>query len=308
MTEYPITEPGIYDVPNEVYHSQEVCDGPSVSASGLVAVENESPLHFWNGWSGNPDAVRDATPALSFGTAVHMHLLEPALFEARVAVRPFPDYRTKAAKAWRADMEAAGRLVITQEDYARILTMVEVLHAHPNVHPGLWSREVERTLIWRDDKTGLWCKARPDAMPTARVMIDYKTTHSTAPVDLHRAIAAYGYAQKLAWIIEGLNALGRPIPEHAGFVFQEKTPPYDVAVVGVDALRLDTGRRQNRRALDVIARCLKTDEWPGRTWGADISYQPPGWVDDRLAYESAEGLLPEVPPLGGNSAEARHGR
>jgi hypothetical protein len=51
-----ISEPGIYrDVPMSVYHSQEICDGPSISSSGLRRIWNESAAHFFSDWDGNPE-------------------------------------------------------------------------------------------------------------------------------------------------------------------------------------------------------------------------------------------------------------
>src|SRR6516165_9526480 len=56
-----ISKPGIYSgIPLEVYHSQKICDGPSVSSTGLrrtLEINGGSPLHFWDEWSGNPDCA-----------------------------------------------------------------------------------------------------------------------------------------------------------------------------------------------------------------------------------------------------------
>src|SRR5215475_1363359 len=88
-----IAEPGIYaNVPLEVYHSQQICDGPSVSSSGLRRALEEnsgSPAHFFCEWSGNKDAVEPAEKkAWTFGRACHHLMLGQPHFGQEFVLRP----------------------------------------------------------------------------------------------------------------------------------------------------------------------------------------------------------------------------
>jgi len=89
----PVTKAGVYsEVPLDVYHSQEICDGPSVSSSGLRRILTDnggSPAHFWCEWSANPNRIEAAeSAALTFGRAAHHLLLGQTFFSVLFVVRP----------------------------------------------------------------------------------------------------------------------------------------------------------------------------------------------------------------------------
>ena len=93
MTPVKVTENCIVDdVDIEHYHSQGVCDGPSVSSSNLRTLEIRSAAHAYAGWSGNPNRVEATSPAFVFGSAAHAIILGDEIFETRHAVSPFKDF------------------------------------------------------------------------------------------------------------------------------------------------------------------------------------------------------------------------
>src|SRR6266446_951472 len=103
----PINKAGLYvGVPMEVYHSQAICAGPSVSSTGLrrVLEENQgSPAHFWCEWSGNPDYIEaEETDALVIGRAAHLLMLGGPFFKSEFIVRPdeLPNYKTGELRRW----------------------------------------------------------------------------------------------------------------------------------------------------------------------------------------------------------------
>jgi hypothetical protein len=295
----PITEPGAYrGVLLDAYHGADLCDGPSVSSSGLRTIEAESPAHYWLGSPLNPDREsEDQKPALNLGSAAHTLLLGESGFRGRFAVRPeeFPDWKTKASKDWRESMVAEGRQVITPEDVATIKGMAASLARHPLVASGLLQGEVEVTLAWKDAETGIWLKARPDVLPRDTILVDLKTCASAAPVAVRRAIAERGYHMQLALAGEGMKAtLGiEPGNDDYVLVFVETAPPYCVNVKPVAAETIQFGRRQIRRALRRFADCLSRGEWPGYDDDGVTAYLP-GWAQKQLETEAEMGLLPEV--------------
>ena len=301
----PITEPGLYSkIPISVYHSAEICDGPSVSSSGLRQIFNKSPAHFYAEWSGNPDRVEQKDkPHFSIGRAVHHLMLGEPFFAKMFAVQPdeYPDSKTGEmkpwhngatfAKNWHTDMKVLGRTVLTPSDVENIRGMAMRLGKHPLVRAGALNGMIERSIFWKDKSTGIWIKSRPDSIPNASGdFVDLKTTVSVLHRDLARTIAELGYAQQGALIRSAAReVLGIDSPTFA-LVFVEKTAPWCPRVVTLKDSDLDLGERANRASIDALASCLRAKDWPGPGGNReDAEYiELPAWsqkqIEERLTY------------------------
>ncbi|MGB6229743.1 MAG: PD-(D/E)XK nuclease-like domain-containing protein [Litorimonas sp.] len=289
----PINKPGVYDISMERYHSQ-CCDGPSVSSSGLRKIENDSPRHFWwNAVGLNPKAKpQPYKPHFHLGTAVHAFLFDDVDEIEKIVVRPdeFNDYRSKAAKAWRADAVESGKTIVTEDLMADICHMADALSSEPGVAELLTAGDPEKSLIWRDAETGIWCKSRPDRLPTDGVLADLKTTDCAAPHAIDRTIAKFGYHMQLALAGDGFEALDRTPLRDAWFVFVETKPPYCVTVARVADELIEFGRMQCRRALRKMADCLKSGDWPSYREGPMTAYGP-DWHFKKLQQQFDSGEL-----------------
>jgi len=278
-----IVEQGVYDgIPLDVYHSAGLFGSAAVSSSGLRRLFSLSPAHFYDEWVYNPqreEALDEDAPHFAIGRAVH-HLflrdLSAGSFKDLFVIRPdeYPDRNTGVLKKWtRASIYCQrwherqhrnGLTVLTSTDFANIRGMANSLAAHPIVQAGALNGRIERSIFWQDKATSLWIKTRPDAIPTTSVdFVDLKTTTSVLWPDIQRAIAECGYQQQGALICEGAKrVLGIERPTFT-LIFIEKKKPWCVRVVTLKDEELARGEKQNRYALDVIARCLKSGHWPG---------------------------------------------
>jgi hypothetical protein len=293
-----ITDPGVYALSMAEYHS-DCCDGPSISSSGLRTIWSQSSAHYFVDSPLNPKRVaQEDRPAFAIGRLAHKLLLEGAEgLAAEFVTRPecWADWRTKEAKTWRDEQVLAGRTVITEADLVAVTGMAESLARHPLVQAGILDGFVERSLIWRDAKTGVWLKSRPDVVPNADgIVADLKTTPSVTDDDLQRSLGSFGYHCQAALVGMGMDAvLGRPMEEFA-LVWVEKTPPHCVRVTVLTGEDLDRGRMQLRSAIDQFAQCVATGEWPGPGGTRrDAEYlQLPPWaakqIDMRLEVIAAE--------------------
>ncbi|MGP9819238.1 PD-(D/E)XK nuclease-like domain-containing protein [Salinarimonas sp. NSM] len=287
-----ITEPGVYgSVPMERYHGADLCDGPSVSSSGLRTLFSQSPAHYFATSPLNPNRVeRTETQAFSLGRAAHHLLLGEADFARHFAVRPdeWKDWRTNAAKAWRDEQEAAGLTVLKPDDLDAIRGMAASLAANPLVAAGILNGAIEQSIVWKDAGTGLWLKVRPDAIPgDGNDVADLKTTTSVAYDALAKTVAEYGYAMQGALIREGFRqVLGRDL-ETFSLVFVEKTAPWCCRIVTLKTEDLDLGADAIRVALRVFARCLERGEWPGPggTQGDAEFLEIPEWARNRVRMQ-----------------------
>ncbi len=301
----PITKPGLYSkIPIEVYHSAAICDGPSVSSSGLRKIFSQSPAHFFAEWPGNQNRVeQDDKPHFSVGRAVHHLMLGEPFFAKLFAQQPdeYPDSKTgemkpwsnnsNHAKAWKAEQSAAGRAVLTPNDVENIRGMAIRLGKHPLIRAGALNGMIERSIIWKDHSTGIWIKSRPDSIPNdSGDFVDLKTTTSVLHRDLARTIAELGYHQQGALVRSAAReVLGIDSPTFA-LVFVEKTAPWCPRVVTLKDDDLDLGERANRAAIDAMADCLRAKDWPGPGGNReDAEYiELPAWsqkqIEERLTY------------------------
>jgi hypothetical protein len=100
------------------------------------------------------------------GTATHTALLEPHRFDRIVVTFP-PELlasngavSTKAAKDFRAEHEAAGRVVMKEADAAKVRAMADSVRRVCSDWFELESMR-ERSIYWTDEATGL--RARCDS-------------------------------------------------------------------------------------------------------------------------------------------------
>lgn len=294
-----ISAPGVYkDMSMAAYHG-DVCSGPSISSSGLRTIWSQSPAHYWYDSPYNPNRPEPKDrPHFSIGKAAH-HLLYLGRkgFDAEFVVRPeeWSDWRSKAAKEWRAEQIKAGLTIITDAELEAITGMARSLGAHPLVKSGILDGAVERSLIFKDEKTGAWLKSRPDNIPSSSgLFADLKTADSVSDESLERSLASYGYHMQAALVGMASEALlGRPMEEFA-LVWVEKAPPHCVRVTVLTGADLERGRMQLRRAIHQFAECVATGEWPGPGGPRrDAEYLTlPPWaakrIDERLEVAAAE--------------------
>ena len=290
-----IDKPGVYSMSLEWYHSSS-CIGPSISSSGLRAIENESPLHYWANSPLNPDRPeQDQKPAFALGSAAHHLLLGEPGFREKFVIRPseFPDWRTKASQQWRAEQIAAGKTVLDEKNVEQIRGMAKTLGEHPLVKSGLLNGAIEQSIIWQDSETGIWLKARPDALPLdGNIVVDLKTCASADPRSVRNSIADYGYGMQLALVGMGMQAvLGRsPGNEDYALIFVETKAPYAVNFKPIDCRIIEYGRMQIRRALRKFAECLSKGEWPGYD-DDGVTVSLPKWQAERFEEQIKCGML-----------------
>lgn len=260
-----IAKAGIYSIPIDDYHGQP-CVGPSVSSSGLRTIFTKSPAHFWCESSLNPDRIEpEEKDAFVLGRAAHHLLLGEEDFSTTFIMRPekFDSWRTKEAKIWKMDQEADGRTVLLPSQLEQIRGMARSLGKHPLIDAGILNGKIEQSLIWKDKATGIWLKARPDAIPNdSGDFADLKTSASVG-FDLDRDVSNYRYDMQAAltkWACK--EVLGVEM-ESFSLVFVEKKPPHCVDVIALSKEDIAEAEKDLRSALDTFAHCLETGDWFG---------------------------------------------
>ena len=220
-------------------------------SNSLISKILKSPAHARAYLDGT---TNEQTPAMVFGTAFHMAVLEPLKFNGQYSVFDM-DGRTKEGKAAKQAMLDAGQTIISSADWDTIQGMCASILRHPIASALLTDGVSELSYFWTDEDTGIECKCRPDSINGH--IVDLKSTEDASPEGFSRSVAGYGYHRQAAHYMAGTGA------DSFYFVAVEKKAPFAVAVYELDALALDQGRRDVRRALDYWKDCTTADMFPG---------------------------------------------
>lgn len=283
-----ITEPGVYPLTAYRYHRDPVADGSLTSTGARRLLPPGCPALFdHERRNGRPNKQ-----VFDFGRAAHTRALgvgDPITVVAGSGKDPNA-WTTNETKQAVAEARAAGLTPVKPEEAEQVERMAAALAAHPDAARLLDHRDgkPEQALVWRDEETGVWCRAMLDWLPQAwpgeplRVA-DYKTTGSAEPSAIARHCADYGYTQQAAWYLDGVRALdlGGGAGAEFHFIFQEKTAPYLVTVATLNEEALAAGRIRNRKARDLYRRCAAAGHWPGYTDGP-ITVGLPAWELSRF--------------------------
>lgn len=267
------------DIPVREYHR-----GPGISKSGLdLLAPPSTPAHYkWE-----REHPRPPTREQLVGDAFHALLLEPERFPAMYVRSEHADFRTKAAKEWRAEHEAAGRFILRTDsadperspsEWELVHRMRDAVMAHPIASALLDSGRVEQSVYWLDPETQRLCKCRPDFWSDAHeLLVDIKTTRDASASGFAKSVAQFRYDVQASWYLDGVRHAGE---EARAFVFIaiEKTPPYGIGVYTLPQRWREVGRTLYRRDLSIYDQCMATGVFPGYPVQVRELEMPP-WAD-----------------------------
>lgn len=253
-------KPGIYaDISNADYHG-----GEGVSNSMLSVLREKSPLHLKAQRDAANDNRPEPTAAQRIGTAFHMLVLEPELFdESYVLPLVLPDDALSTAddlkaalkdagekvsgtkpelierlKAVRPDAKIAdelkhqyavsnaGRTIISIQERDQLYAMRDAVMANPAANSILTGCKyvTEHSVYARDPETGETRRVRPDLWRFDGIVSDLKTTDDASPEGFARSIAKWGYDVQHPYYLDTLNLA----IEQEGDAHQGMLPPHPV--------------------------------------------------------------------------------
>lgn len=264
----------VWDMAEGLYHS-----GPtaveSLSQSGAkLLLPPSSPARYrWQADHGRP-------PSAEFDMGHAAHALVLGVGSPIVEVDA-DSWRTKAAQQARDEARAEGATPLLTATAQAVRDMAGALTSHPLAAQLLAGGTPEVSMFGQDPETGVWLRGRVDWVTADGTMVDYKTTACAHPDKFVRSVADYGYHMQAAWYLDLAASLDdMPDADRFLFIAQDKTPPYSVSVVDLDAEWMALGRAANRRAIDMFAACLASGSWPA--YGDDIAtLTPPYWMRTR---------------------------
>jgi len=263
-----ITKPGLYFDFDPAAYLRDPCPKPSFSQSIAKVLLDQSPAHarLAHPRLSRPDAEpQDYNADRAIGDAAHALLLGRG---KRLAVADFGDWRTAAAKLFKADAIDEGTTPILTHHMARAYAMVKAAReqiAEADL-PELFSSDGDCEVVaaWTED--GLWCRTMIDWLGASRMVVaDYKTTGMTcAPHAIEDRPSLMGWDIQAAMHERALDTLDA---DNAGrrahfYINQENDPPYALSVIRISEADLTMGRKKLGMAADIWRRCMISGEWP----------------------------------------------
>lgn len=253
----PGVEKGCYsvDMTNAEYHA----DKSAVSCSRLKWLLC-SPAHFLHNET-EPD--EESTSSQDLGTAFHMMVLEPQLFNQEIVV--FPG-RRQGEKWDRFKTANPGKIILNQKELDKVAGMKAAVDTFPAVDLKtiISLGEAEKTIFWRDEETGILCKARIDLLYFTEAILDLKSVGDCRPDQFLRSQALkLHYDLQAAMYCAGAKAFtGKDIPFN--FVTVETDAPHATWVheANHSGEFFANGLRKYRYALRLLKYCRQMNEWP----------------------------------------------
>jgi hypothetical protein len=288
-TEGFVRGPGLYRMPAEVYHS-DPAPQPSLSSSIAKCIIKFTPAHArakhprlaaaeqTEGLSrvlgadasaladeGDGDE-EDKPDRVNIGSVAHELLLgHGGGFE----VCRFKDWRTKDAKAAKAEAIAAHKVPILEKHFRRAVNIeVAVRRKMARVAPGVFENRGagEVVGVWADE-VGCYGRLMADWVGPGENVWNLKTTGlGLDDASIDRRIRDDGIDLQCMWYERGL---GEVDPSLRGrlttrLVFVEQSPPHEVRIVRFDdAGHRWLGERKAAIASVLFAHGVNTGEWPG---------------------------------------------
>jgi len=302
-----IEHSGIYrDFPTEAYFS-DPCPEPSFTQSLAKILIEQSPLHAKMAHPRltppTPDDDEDKyNKAQAIGNAAHALMLGRG---KTIEIADFDSWRTKEAKAFRADAIAAGKEPVLVEHYETAWEMVregrEQLRSIPGAEHAFGGGGDAEVVIAACDG-GLWLRSMIDWLSHDLLEVwDVKTSGmSVSPWATGKLMASAGWHVQAAMHERILDQID---PDNAGrrrffYVAQENEKPFALTVNQIGESALTIGRKQLDYAIGIWRACVELGAWPGYP-PRIIRPEMPGWAEtswiNREVAEYEQGIAYPMP-------------
>jgi hypothetical protein len=188
------------------------------------------------------------TDALRFGKIFHEALFDPKFCESLECYSeqhwiPKSDHPEKISindqkATWKQDREL---YFLNETERESLELMVKSIHSNELAKKFLHKAEVEPSLFWVDQRTGLPCKTRLDLLLDDDIIVEIKSDADPSPEAFGRKIYNMGYHVGAWFNREGFRAVfGRDLKAFI-FIVVEKSPPHAVAVYMMNAHDFEAG-------------------------------------------------------------------
>jgi exodeoxyribonuclease VIII len=261
----------------------------AMSASGAYVLAKKCPSVFWHRSPWNPAFEPEPSKEGDFGSAVHLALLQPELFERQVVIGNTDDWRTKAARELRDLARSEDKIPLLPKDLEAVEAIAAKARRNPWIADLLDGAQTEISYFW--DAAGIPCKARCDLLSRdGSVMADIKTSHTADPYEVGLTIDALGWFLRDPFYRDGWKVVTGNTIQRYFYIVIDREPPNPITIGDISERGIEWGRLLIRRALRLFDRCMRDNDWPD--FARDpITFELSSRTEWRLAAEEESGRL-----------------
>lgn len=255
----------------------------AVSVSSLTKFK-KSPKYYWYHYLSGKKFETKVTGAMMFGSAFHCYYLENHNFEKKFIVND-ESRNSNAYKELKKDCDAKKIKIIKTKDLDLIKTMnQEALELCPEVAPFLECDGVCEETFTGTNQHGFHITGNIDKyIPEMKAIIELKTINKMQDQsDLVKKIIDE-YSITVPHYFELV-----PDAQYFYFLFQEKEPPYDAAVLELDQEIINGMYKVYDGLMRSLAHCIENESWPGVTSGRILNIRSsdiPPWLRSNIGLE-----------------------
>jgi hypothetical protein len=266
-----IIAPGIYkNFPTADYFA-DPCPEPSFTQSLAKILLDRSPLHAFQAhprlYVPTIEEDEGYEKNRAIGNAAHAILLGRG---KALEIGEYPDFRTKAAQAFKAAAIENGKEPILQHHYKTAQDMAAEAFAQLQHIAGCSHAfdpiQGDAEVVIASCEDGLWLRSMVDWITTdLREVWDVKTTgQSCSPWASGKLMASAGWHIQAAFherILDDVDPAGAGRRRFL-YVAQENSEPYALTVNEISESALTIGRKQVDHAIRIWRDCIENERWP----------------------------------------------
>lgn len=289
-----------HTMPPAEYYA-DPCARPSLSQSTAHTLISRSPLHAYRQHPRLGGQAKATTPAMDKGTIIHSLVFDGEGSCSFVELLPHEDYRKKDAQADRDAAIAAGKTPVLMREWLTCKDTAKAIKQQLDAFGIRFDGQSEAVGLWTertDEGEEVLCRCRIDHWAEP-VIYDLKTTSDATRSKCERSIEDHGYDIQAAAYI---SAAEKSFPELVGRVrfvniFVETEEPYLVHPIEQKATFLSVGRSKWRRAINLWAKCLRENNWPGYATEIARVDAPPWAINRELEISPYANSIQQECPL-----------
>lgn len=269
---------GIHEMSFKEYLA-DPCPEPALSASVIKTMLQKSPLHAADEHPkiGNNKEEKEDSKVSRIGTVAHAIITKQT--DTRIALSPYPEFRSNEAKEWKAAALGAGKIVIKEEEYETASAMSGQFFKNfdknfAKAKEAFPTDNFEKTVIVQ--LSGVWCKIRVDAIANSLWDLKSTGTEYTPQKWVQNQLFGMSYDITAAFYRRVYQAATGEDKRYIFAVLEQKSP-YDSYPVILDEVGYEQANEQIDWALKTWRRGLDTGKWDGYAGGELILASPAPW-------------------------------
>lgn len=280
MKSYP--ENGIYHgLSFSLYRSDDVSQSDTIETVKDKAVSKSMICSFIE----DPGAWKyyskpKATSAMKAGSLLDTLLTEPLQFKNRYIMSEFDEFRTNAAKEWKAQAEASGLVVLKQSELECAQMQLMAIKSKPEAAAILDGAQFQ-VAFRHKTRYPFASKGLIDILPNdGETIVDLKTCAPSAlesKRSLQRYIFDWMYHVQAGCYCDGYGLASGEERTRFKFIFITSAPPFKVAVIELPFAAISLGADIYRNGLKRYAECLETGIFPSM-WDGEVELDLPEYA------------------------------